>query len=670
MSMTLPTIVTVFSLCLFQVSLCGQVAVNTDASQPDPSAILDVKSTAKGLLVPRMTVAQRNAIASPATGLLVFCTDNNQYYTNKGTPAAPNWTMVSSQWLTTGNNIYYSTGNVGIGLTNPLQKLQVGGKIAADYGSTTSATMVFGTGDENTGFSSPAAFSIGVLTGGTERIRISQAGNVGIGEPNPGFPLNFGSSLGDKISLYGTAGPHYGFGVQGNQLQVHGDGVNSDILFGYGTSASMTENMRIKGNGRVLIGTTTAPSKQKLYVVSSEVDSAGLKADGIRALVNGPGTANADAIAIHGIASTGATTGIGGQFEGAAYGVRALSVNNGTGGAGLGVGLFASATGSAGSLTAINAYASGVKQKVTGIQTDVNGLNAAPEVTGMELNAANGTSDITGIKLNVNDGGNIAPETGLKLNMVGFQNNRVKKGIDIALVTTGDGYTSSGICYGVATDIESNRDYVYGSRNYAEVHAEGIIGGWTAYGTYSKAFNGNYATNPSSRAYAVYGDIPILGFPNLGTHYAGYFNGDIGGVGIFSYVSDRKFKSNVQPITGALEVIRRMKPSSYTFDRTNYPQMNFAPGTRYGFIAQELEEVLPQLVKRDIFPEHYDKQGHIDYDAVEYKGVAYLEIIPVLTAGIREQQEVIERQQEQLQTQQNLLEELTRRMAILESKTK
>ncbi len=54
----------------------AQVAVNTDGTLPDNSAMLDVKSTSQGLLIPRMTLAQRNAIASPATGLMVFQTDN------------------------------------------------------------------------------------------------------------------------------------------------------------------------------------------------------------------------------------------------------------------------------------------------------------------------------------------------------------------------------------------------------------------------------------------------------------------------------------------------------------------------------------------------------------------------------------------------------------------
>ena len=64
------------SLLLFLSNiLSAQVGINTDNSAPDPSAGLDVKFTDKGLLPPRMTVDQRDAIAGPAEGLLVFCTD-------------------------------------------------------------------------------------------------------------------------------------------------------------------------------------------------------------------------------------------------------------------------------------------------------------------------------------------------------------------------------------------------------------------------------------------------------------------------------------------------------------------------------------------------------------------------------------------------------------------
>ncbi len=60
------------------------VGINNDASQPDNSAMLDVKSTEKGILIPRMTMAQRDLIASPATGLMIYQTNNTAgfYYYN------------------------------------------------------------------------------------------------------------------------------------------------------------------------------------------------------------------------------------------------------------------------------------------------------------------------------------------------------------------------------------------------------------------------------------------------------------------------------------------------------------------------------------------------------------------------------------------------------------
>ena len=58
-------------------SAMAQVAINTDGSLPVNSAMLDVKSTTKGLLPPRMTFDQRNAISNPVEGLTVYCTNCN-----------------------------------------------------------------------------------------------------------------------------------------------------------------------------------------------------------------------------------------------------------------------------------------------------------------------------------------------------------------------------------------------------------------------------------------------------------------------------------------------------------------------------------------------------------------------------------------------------------------
>jgi hypothetical protein len=66
-----------FTCLITGILASGQVAITTDNSPPNSSAMLDVKSTAKGLLPPRMTYTQRNAISEPADGLVVFCTDCN-----------------------------------------------------------------------------------------------------------------------------------------------------------------------------------------------------------------------------------------------------------------------------------------------------------------------------------------------------------------------------------------------------------------------------------------------------------------------------------------------------------------------------------------------------------------------------------------------------------------
>ncbi|HAM72902.1 MAG TPA: hypothetical protein DCM86_14775 [Verrucomicrobiales bacterium] len=82
--------------------------------------------------------------------------------------------------------------------------------------------------------------------------------NVGIGiSTAPAFPLSFASVLGDKIGLFPGASGNYGIGVQSSLLQIHTDTSASDIAFGSGTSASMAETLRIKGNGRVGIGTNS-----------------------------------------------------------------------------------------------------------------------------------------------------------------------------------------------------------------------------------------------------------------------------------------------------------------------------------------------------------------------------------------------------------------------------
>ena len=89
--------VTFFLVFLLSFSVAGQsVGINNSGAAPDASAMLDVQSDSKGMLIPRMTQVQRDAIAMPANGLLVFQTDEmDGFYYNEGTPGSPQWKSLS-----------------------------------------------------------------------------------------------------------------------------------------------------------------------------------------------------------------------------------------------------------------------------------------------------------------------------------------------------------------------------------------------------------------------------------------------------------------------------------------------------------------------------------------------------------------------------------------------
>ena len=84
-------------------SMNAQVGINNDS--PDSSSALDITSTTAGLLVPRMTETQRDAISSPATGLMIYQTDGTVgFYYYKGS----SWAEVAATSKTYSVNTFYA----------------------------------------------------------------------------------------------------------------------------------------------------------------------------------------------------------------------------------------------------------------------------------------------------------------------------------------------------------------------------------------------------------------------------------------------------------------------------------------------------------------------------------------------------------------------------------
>ncbi|MFN3306986.1 MAG: hypothetical protein ACK42Z_07360, partial [Candidatus Kapaibacteriota bacterium] len=115
--------------------------VGIGTTTPDNSAILELYSTSRGFLVPRLTTTQRNAITAPATGLLIYNTDNQRFEYYDGTQwvgLISSTTSVPFSSITTGTNTS-ATMTVGTGATISIGGGTIEANVFKGSGSTTNA---------------------------------------------------------------------------------------------------------------------------------------------------------------------------------------------------------------------------------------------------------------------------------------------------------------------------------------------------------------------------------------------------------------------------------------------------------------------------------------------------------------------------------------------------
>jgi len=240
---------------------------------------------------------------------------------------------------------------------------------------------------------------------------------------------------------------------------------------------------------------------------------------------------------------------------------------------------------------------------------------------------------------------------------------------------TGSGYGYGAYNYGYSSTGSGYGAYNYGRGNSTYDYGYGAYNTGRSYGTYGRAYGSyNYAYAGSSYDYA-YGSYNYASggyYANYGSYTSGYTYSTSG-----YYSSDRKLKTNIRDYDNALGDLMELKPRVYDFDTESYPTMGLPEEEQLGLVAQELEEVFPNLIKMAydpkkvmteadarelgfeyevVSPAEYDQEGNLVREAevlagddVEFKAVNYNGLIPVLIKAVQEQQEIINQLEERIE---------------------
>ncbi len=256
----------------------------------------------------------------------------------------------------------------------------------------------------------------------------------------------------------------------------------------------------------------------------------------------------------------------------------------------------------------------------------------------------------------------IPPPNGLSVNNSLIVNNGGITSTNTS--STGNGVYGKGYygLYGVGSNVgvfgNGGTYGVYGFNNNSS-GGTGVYGSGITFGV-----QGNVST---ASAYGVGAistqSIGLYAYTGNTASYAGYFIGRVYSSGGYLSPSDRKLKQNISELGSAMDIINKLQPKTYEYRQDGtYKQMNLPKGKQYGLIAQEVEQVLPDLVteatynaartipdKQAVAPDAtqptatgmqtQQPAAQNQGEEIAFKAVNYTELIPILVKAIQEQQQ-------------------------------
>jgi Chaperone of endosialidase/Collagen triple helix repeat (20 copies) len=239
---------------------------------------------------------------------------------------------------------------------------------------------------------------------------------------------------------------------------------------------------------------------------------------------------------------------------------------------------------------------------------------------------------------------------------VNFQANTAVGATGFHLIWDGNTAGNQALARFQNTSVGNGSRGVFGITNYnaAAFAANGVMG---------LALNaaGSGASGVEGFSNSTAGTGVLAGFVGgntlAATGWALFSNGWAGGTTAWQNVSDRRLKKNIKTLDGSLAKIMSLRGVEYNFDKTNYPGVTLDTQTKQlGFIAQEVEEVLPNIVREANL---YSNDGPMtngmirEQNVYKVKTLSYTLIVPVLVEAMKEQQAIIEKLEKRIEALEN-----------------